>query len=325
MGRTERTPQAGSEPEPAARLEAAHAAAVDLYGDLGLDAAAYAERARALAKGHFARLGLPDDEEHVSTFLARAALEDVYLAGACEAGSRDAWDVLHARFAARLEGFAVRRGLSSAEAESLVQDLIGDLAAPPPRAAARTLLGTFDGAGSLFGWLSVVLLRRIAGQARRKRPQSLDAQDPQVGEGARAPAGRPMPLPAPAALVGAEDATRLTAAFGRAWARLKPQERLALVLKHRDGRTQREIAACLGVGEARVSRVVSGAVETVATEMRASLGEGTAPQRGVGAWDALALAIGRHLATCGPESIPPGDRHGPSGGPSKPPNPREDA
>ena len=326
MGSDARPLAPGPDGEPGPESVApGHVEGTRLYGELGLALAEFHARAVALAKSHLARLDLAASATRIANVLDRAALADLYLATACEAQCTGSWDVLHARFATRLEGYAVRRGLSSGEAEAVVQDLFGDLASPPPGNRARTVLGTYDGTGSLFGWLSVVLTRRIAGQARKRRPQSLDAQDAAVGEAARPASADAQSVPPPASLVSSEDSKRLTAAFTGAWERLKPQERLALVLKHRDGTSQRDVATFLGVGEARVSRIVSAAVETLASAMRRALGDDRGVERGAATWDALALAVGRHLATCGSRSIPPRDTPARPGGGSPPAGPREDS
>ncbi len=154
----------------------------------------------------------------------------------------------------------MRRGLSSEAAVATVQDVLGDLALPPSNGAARTVLGTYDGTGNLFSWLSIVLVRRIAGDARKKKPASLDADPDGGGHPERTPSGRT--VPEPAGLAADDEARRrFAAALERAWQGLSSQERLALVAKHRDGWSQRQVGALLGLGEARVSRIVSAAVE----------------------------------------------------------------
>jgi RNA polymerase sigma factor (sigma-70 family) len=275
-----------------------------LHGDLGLAPEAFAEDVLRQGHAHWARQGVEADIGHLVTYASRAALCDLVLASACERRLGRAWDLLAKTYATRLEGFAVRRGLSSHEAESVVQDLLGDLSAPPPRGSARTLLGTYDATGSLFGWLSVVLLRRIAGQARKRKVASLEAQDADVREAA-APAGRtPHEPPALDQLLDREAAQRLTAAVAWAWTSLSAQERFALVLKHRDDRSQREIAALLGVGSARVSRVVSSAVARLTEGVQQALGASRAPQAGSALWQALTAALATHLASQGPQSPP---------------------
>ncbi len=298
-------------PEAHARLRVALGASAELYGEHGLDLPAFEARVASLAAAQLRRLGLAVEAAGLCACVERAALADLALACACEAGSASAWASFTRAFGPRLEGFAVRRGLCSPDAEALVGDVLGDLAAPPPRGATRTLLGTYDGSGSLFGWLSVVVLRRIAGQARRRRPQALEALGAER-EQDLAPhrAARP-PTPS-AAVESAETAARFAAAFAAAFDALKAQQRLALVLKHRDGCSQREVAALLGVGEARVSGVVSAAVATL-VERLGSLAPPDAPADET-AWQSCAAAIARHLASSPATGVPPAGRTGASAG-----------
>lgn len=290
------------------------------YGDHGLTQAGFEERVAWLGCAQAQRLGLPADGARLEAFVERGALADLCLASACEAGAASAWQVLHSRFAARLEGFAVKHGLCSPDAESLVQDVFGDLAGPPPRAATRTLLGTYDGSGSLIGWLSVVVLRRIAAQARRRKPQALDALEPAERDAARAPQSAAPAAPADA-LAASEQAQRFPPAFAAAFGALAPQQRLALVLKHRDGLSQREVGAVLGVGEARVSRVVSAALEQLVLRLQGTVdGELAHPD----AWEPLARAVRSFLASCPLPHIPPAGSTGGSAG-ARRERPREGA
>lgn len=290
-----------------ARLRAALSASVAAHGDHGLDLGTLTARVVALAQAQLERLGLPAEPQRIHAFIERAALSDLCLASACEQGAEAAWQALHRQFARRLEGFAVKRGLCSPEAEALVQDVLGDLASPPPRAATRTLLGTYDGSGSLFGWLSVVVVRRIAGQARRRKPQALEALPEGEQHAAGWPQARPASGPAQAAL-SAEDLNDFPAAFARAFDALTAQQRFALVLKHRDGRTQREIGALLGVGEARVSRIVSAALAGLVERLGDALGREAREDRLV--WGTCAQAVARHLASCAAVGILPAGRTG---------------
>jgi RNA polymerase sigma factor (sigma-70 family) len=260
------------------------------WGDVGLERDDF----RACVAQRAARCGGTSEEgraDEASEWIHAAALVDLYLASACEAGNSRAWEILTHDMRPRLEGFAARRGHGSFEAESVVQDLLGDLAAPPSRPIARTLLGTFDGSGSLFGWLCVVLLRRIAGAARRRRTSSLEAQD-HASIATAVPAVPRTPAVDPAAAAaGVEASARFDRALDEAWLSLTVQERLAILFKHRDGLTQRQIGSLLGVGEARVSRVVGSAVS--------KLSEGIAPAvpGGIASGDAgLEATLARSLA-----------------------------
>jgi RNA polymerase sigma factor (sigma-70 family) len=257
-----------------------------------------------LGARHLAGLGLEPTPERVANYVARAALEDLVLACACEAGDVGSWDTLDQLYRDRLVGFGIRRGISGADADGIVSDVFGDLYAPPPSGGARTLLGTFDASGSLFGWLSIVVLRRIAGAARSRRGQSLDALEEAADVETTPRPGIPSPPPPPLVLVEAESTARFAAAFAEAFERLTGQERLALVAKHRDGLTQRRIGDLLGVGEARVSRIVSAGVATLAAAL---YGAGFPPDSTDGSdLAALAAAVGSHLARSGPVGRPSG-------------------
>lgn len=303
----------------AAPLGEQHRAWVASHGDLGLPLAAYERRVAALATRHWERQGVEPTAARVAEHLAGAALADLYLACAADAGSERAWTLLSERYRTRLEGFAVRRGLSSEAAVSTVQDLFGDLALPPSNGAARTVLGTYDGTGNLFSWLAIVLVRRIAGDARKKRPASLDAAPDAGASPERTPSGRTVPEPTLLAVTD-EARRRFVAALERAWTGLSSQERLALVAKHRDGWSQRQVGALLGLGEARVSRIVSAAVE----KLRGPLRDAVGPGEGDGLSEAvLAGEIATFLARTGPLAPPSvgGPRSGPVGAGGRGPTP----
>ncbi len=287
-----------------ALVAAAHREARAAHGDLGLPLATFEERVVANAQRH---LGAADDGSAdaaaVADHVRAAALADVCLATAADAGSDRAWTALSSGWRTRLEGFAVRRGASSADAVAIVQDLFGDLALPPSDGRARTLLGTFDGTGSLFGWLSIVLLRRLAGRARGRRTQSLDALEPAERDGAVPPRVAAPSDPREDA-EHREGIARFEAALTGAWGTLSDQERLALLFKHRDGLTQRQVGALLGVGEARVSRIVASALDALRTAARTVFSEDGGAPLPPDAWRALEAVVARHLARNATDSRP---------------------
>lgn len=277
--------------------------AVTEYGPLALTIDAFAARVAALAVRHWRAQHAEPTPARVAEYVGAAALQDLALASACDAGEQAAWNVLAARFRRRLEGFAAKRGVGSAEAESLVQDLLGDLAAPPPDRSSATLLGTFDGSGSLQGWLSIVLVRRIAARTRGRKVLSLDTPaDAPHDPGTPATGERPSADPASAAERD-ETAGRFAASLASAWSDLTSQERLALVAKHRDGLTQRRVGDLLGLGEARVSRIVAAAVKKLAEALR-PVADGAI---GGDLWRRFEAAVARHLASPGPLAPPRGD------------------
>jgi RNA polymerase sigma factor (sigma-70 family) len=297
-----------------ARVREAEARGRSTYPHLRALAAPLERRVATLAARHWRGQGLDPTPERVSAYVHGAALEDLYLTTACEEGSEPAWGTLSDAYRSRLEGFAVRRGLCGADAEAAAQDLLGDLAAPPPRPGNRTLIGTFDATGSLFGWLCIVLARRIAARARLRRVERLE-DDAADAQGSTRPTRAALD---PASVVAQREAEAgFERALVSAWESLSGQERLALVAKHRDGLTQRDVGRMLGVGEARVSRVVGSAVAKLSDALKAGVEAGAAtdaPPAGA-LWARLEAAVARHLASRAPLDAPSSGAS-PGGGPA---------
>jgi RNA polymerase sigma factor (sigma-70 family) len=278
------------------------------HGSLGLDLQAL----REVLEGRIAArlddlLGLSDDATEAAALLGRVDATGLFLAAACEVGRDGAWEELTRIYTPRLVGLAIRRGLPPSEAAGLADDVLGALALPPPRGGSRTRFGTYLGAGTLFGWLATMLVRRIADRARGRRTASLDA-DPEVASTVSADSGA-QPLPA---AVARETAEKVADALSRAWTRLSPRERLVLALKYRDGRTQRAVARVLGVGEPRVSRLVRQALDKVQEPIRAAIGEIEDEQ-----WPALGDAVRTRLATLAADLRPPPAGTTATGGPDE--------
>jgi predicted DNA-binding protein (UPF0251 family) len=97
-----------------------------------------------------------------------------------------------------------------------------------------------------------------------------------------------------------------------AWRRLTPREALALAFKFRHGLPQRTVARLLGVGEARVSRLVHAGVEKV----KAALQEGSAADPGETwadrgrCWTVLTRVVREHLQSAAGPSDSPKERSG---------------
>jgi RNA polymerase sigma factor (sigma-70 family) len=252
-------------------------------------------RMRVVASRRLEAWAQPADAEGLALHLERLAGADLYLAIGCELGASGAWERFAREYGPRLVGLAVRRGADPAAAESHVADLLTDLASPPPDRGARTLLGTYEGTGSLFGWLALILGRRIARSRRPSREVALPAVESGDGEHVRStdPAE---PAPGPAETVAAaEAAARLTDALREAWTDLTDAETLALLAKYRDDLSQQAIARLLGVSESRVSRVVERARTKLASAIRRRFQRDGAPDAAT--WQALCAALTEHLST----------------------------
>lgn len=284
---------------------------VERYGELGLAYDAYAADALEAVDRRFASLSLASTPERTSEALLRMAGGDLYLARACNVGAVEAWAALTKTFTPRLTGLARKRGARGSSADDLVSALLADLALPPPKSRARTLIGTYGGAGSLFGWLSVILVRRMAGEARKKRPQSLDNRPPDeqdVAKSPRRPEARTNPTEA---ALDQETRERVDQALRAAWETCTAKERLALLFKFRDGLSQRRMAEILAVGEPRVSRLVKQALGKLATAVADHLPEGLRE----GAMQAAAESVGETLTSLGAGAPhPDADGPGPDGG-----------
>jgi RNA polymerase sigma factor (sigma-70 family) len=266
-------------------LRAAHEAGRRAHPDLRLPFEAF-------AAGAARRPGAPTE---VAEALGRAAQGDLFLAIGCEVGAPGAWERFCGTYRERLEALLLARGAGRADAEALAADLLADLALPPPRPGPRTLLGTYDGSGSLFAWLAVILARRRARIAAR-RPVSLS---PGVLADSAATRARPRtggPADPLDAVLQGETEREVGAAFERAWTGLSDRERLLLVLRHRHGAKQNDIAALLGIGAPRVSRVLDRAVGKLRRALRRLAPAAPASGAGPTLWETLRDAVARHLA-----------------------------
>jgi len=222
------------------------------HGPLPLPFETFERRALALTDRRLRRAGGTPAPGEVEEALSRAALGDLFLAVACEEGTPGAWDRFAAFYGRTLVALAVRRGAANAEAEELAREIPGELFTPPPSGGTRTRLGTFDGAGSLAGWLAVIVQRRLVDR-RRAAVRTVPLADTDRPDGSA-------PDPASAA-ADAETGRLLGEGLREGWAALADREALALLLKYRDGVSQTAIAGILGVGEPRVSRMIAAASE----------------------------------------------------------------
>ncbi len=187
---------------------------------------------------------------------ARAAIpkhdnKDFYLAVACDAGAPGAWERLQSRFHRPLRAMLRRRGATRHDVSQLLDDVWGRLASPPPRAKARTRIGTYDGQGALLAWLATVAWHRLADGWRRAAgvaplPQEPTPSTPRGGD----PADR---------LEASEIGALIGSVLEQAWASLTDRELEVVVLKYRQLLPQTEIARILRVSPSRITRLLQSA------------------------------------------------------------------
>jgi RNA polymerase sigma factor (sigma-70 family) len=177
------------------------------------------------------------------------------------------------------------------EARDLLEELPGLLAIASGGGASRTQLARFDGRGSLFAFLSTVVLRawwRARGKesARNSRGQLSRGVVDTVAD--------------PASIAGGYEAS---AAFARAmdlaWRSLSTREQLVLVCRFVDGLKGAQIAALLGVGEPRVSRLVEHAIARLSAGIAKEFPSQQHDLRSV--WRRLRDIVGERL------ELPPGE------------------
>lgn len=269
------------------------------YGDLGLAAADYEQgAAERMATIQHQRDPGEDDDAAAGDLLGvaqRAALGDLYLALACDHGRATAWETLVRIYEPRLIGLARHRGLGPDAAEALARELLGELALPPLRGGARTRMGTYLGAGSLFGWLALILVRRIGAAARQRPTLALLEADEDPACDGRAVATQAV-ADAISIAAAREDVRRVQKALGTAWEALSPRERIVLVWRHADGLSQQEIARRLALGEPRVSRILGGAMERLRGAAEGALEERELPEPGDPFWTGLQSVVAQRLA-----------------------------
>jgi len=235
-----------------------------VHGSLGLDLEGF----RAGVAGRAGRIAAIGSGRKRTEGDPPRMAADLYLALACDAGCPDAWRRLADEFEPRVLAALLRRGVRLREAEEIVRDLGSELATPPANLSARTRIGTYDGAGSLFAFLVTIAARRLADRRRERR-----RRPPENGEeaiGSLFPGGRES-NPA-AAVVAAELAQRFEAALGDGFRSLRERERRVVADRYSLEIPQKAIASSLSLSESRLSRILDAALDKIARSVRRAVG-----------------------------------------------------
>lgn len=171
-------------------------------------------------------------------------LADLVLARACAHGHEGAWERFLALYRQPLHRAAIAITGSETLGRDLADQLYAELYGLTTRDGERRCpLESYQGRGSLMGWLRTTLAQRHVDDHRRTR-RELPLDDPPVGF--EPVAAAPEEQAGDLALLGraTEEALRC----------LYAEERLLLAAYYMDGRTLAEIGRVLGVHEATVSR-----------------------------------------------------------------------
>jgi len=262
-------------------LQAAYERGRRRYPTVGLSFESFSGRIEEiLAAGHFQHTaGSRDDGESCTSAGCPDCLsqsrqlhhEDLFLALACVQGDRVAWECFAEEYLELLRRFAMRacRSCDAGEdlAHEIVTSLLGGRAEPVPagldcaqpagnagvarHAAGSGKLGSFNGRGSLAGWLRAAVSHAAIDRLRRGRKQvSLDELLEQ-GNLAGLPDGS-----------GTDQMENLDAhwvpvlagALEAEISRLEPRDRLLITLYYVQGAPLKAIGRQFGVHEATASR-----------------------------------------------------------------------
>ena len=221
---------------------------------------------------------------------------DYYLARACDLGVEGSWERLQHELRRPLLAFLSRRGASRPDADAVMDDAWGTLAAPPPSGGASTALGTYDGRGPLHAWVATVVWRRLCDRWKARAAAPPPGPEPDTVPGTDDPAQR---------IADAETARALGDALEEAWPRLTPKELEAVVLRYRHELPQTAIAQAMRVGTPRVTRLLQSAARRLRAAVEARLGD-TPSYGGSGdAWTDARAAVERLLARARTDLDPP--------------------
>ena len=260
---------------------------VERYGELGLDFDRYASDVEELVKQARAALGLPMDDQILVAALRKRALADLYLTRACEAGHELAWEALVANFEHRLAGLARKEEGRRATPEASASELMATLALPPPKGQARTHIGTFAGMGALWAWLATNLVRGLWKSERKRAREAAELPEDESQTRGVAPVW--------AGQVAEETAASLATTLDDVWQTLTREERLCLILKHRQSLAQRRIGELFAVPEYQVSRWIKRAM----AKLRAAIDHGVRAPDSTDrpTWEHLRATLGSKLAS----------------------------
>jgi RNA polymerase sigma-70 factor, ECF subfamily len=183
-------------------------------------------------------------ETAVRNFLATLRLEELVLARACAGGDNRAWEVFLNRYRVTLYESAYKIAKEESVARGLADSLYAALYGVDAKGQQRpSKLRSYQGRGSLQGWLRTVVAQEYVNHYRAtRRETSLDAA---LDAGVQFESVEPdVSVADPRAEVAA--AEELTA--------LSAEERFLLAAYYLDRRTLAEIAKLQGVHESTISR-----------------------------------------------------------------------
>jgi RNA polymerase sigma-70 factor (ECF subfamily) len=223
----------------------------------------------AFAPGQFLQLIKDIAAKHASgakleEFCVTLKIEDLVLARACAAGNESAWEVFMLRFREKLYDVARQITREDSSGRELADCIYADLYGTKIRGDERaSKLSSYNGRGSLDGWLRTVLAQEFVNTYRKQR--RLVSLDEKSEEGAQfaAPEPQTLPLADPALAKATDEALR----------ELSAEERFVLSSYFLDDRTLAGIARALSVHESTISRKVEKLTKQLRRQILKNLGK----------------------------------------------------
>jgi len=206
--------------------------------------------------------------ERQAAYLRSLRLSDLALARACALGNSHAWERFLTLYRQPLTRAAIAITGSDSLGRELADALYAELYGLNLRdGQRRSPLDSYQGRGSLLGWLRTTLAQRHVDHHRktwREEPLPEATGDSPVND---PPAATPEPAPEPAGL------TLLAAAIQQCLAKQDVADRFLLAAYYLDQRTLAQIARTLNVHEATISRRLRRAVEDLRKDLLHNLQE----------------------------------------------------
>jgi RNA polymerase sigma-70 factor (ECF subfamily) len=200
--------------------------------------------------------GIAPTPEVQAAYLRSLRLADLALAHACAQGKPRAWERFLALYQQPLTRAAIAIAGNETQGRELADSLYAELYGLHLRDGhRRSPLASYQGRGSLLGWLRTTVAQRHIDH-HRKTWREEQLPDP----AAESPTSDP-PAPTPAEAPNPEELTLLAAAIQQSLAHQSAEDRFLLAAYYLDQRTLAQIARTLNVHEATISRKLRRAVE----------------------------------------------------------------
>jgi RNA polymerase sigma-70 factor (ECF subfamily) len=200
--------------------------------------------------------------QQLREFCFSLKIEELVLARACAAGNEHAWETFMLRYREKLYEIGLHITREDSAARDLSDSIYAELYGTTPKDGRRvSKLASYNGRGSLEGWLRTVMAQEHVNRYRRQRRMvSLDEENEQ-GQQFASPEQEPVSAVDP----------RLESATDEALASLPPDERFILAAYYLDDRTLAEIARMLSVHESTISRKLDKLAKSLRKQILAGL------------------------------------------------------